>query len=177
MIDARERRTSSMSDRRSASGDPPTCRRGTAALGAQVRNLSWADETSQRLMTLPGIGVVAALTIHHTIGDPSCVLSARSVGTYLGLTPRRKRSDLCRAGITALFVANQHCPLDPAVAIEVRGSLPRPTVASVARRNMSCALIAAKTRPDRLPQTLRPSNILALCGLNKQVLFWEFQSQ
>jgi transposase len=45
-----------------------------------------------RLMTVPGIGVVTALTFRHTIDDPSRFRSAASVGAYLGLTPRRKQS-------------------------------------------------------------------------------------
>lgn len=43
-------------------------------------------------MTVPGIGVVTALTFRHTIDDPSRFRSATSVGAYLGLTPRRKQS-------------------------------------------------------------------------------------
>jgi len=43
-------------------------------------------------MTVPGIGVVTALTFRHTIDDPSRFRSATSVGAYLGLTPRRQQS-------------------------------------------------------------------------------------
>ena len=43
-------------------------------------------------MTVPGIGVVTALTFRHTIDDPSRFRNATSVGAYLGLTPRRKQS-------------------------------------------------------------------------------------
>ncbi len=43
-------------------------------------------------MTVPGIGVVKALTFRHTIDDPSRFRSAASVGAYLGLTPRRRQS-------------------------------------------------------------------------------------
>jgi transposase len=51
-----------------------------------------ADDTTKRLMTVPGIGVVTALTFRHTIDDPSCFRNAIYVGAYLGLTPRRKQS-------------------------------------------------------------------------------------
>jgi transposase len=44
------------------------------------------------MMTVPGIGVVTALTFRHTIDDPSRFRSAATVGAYLGLTPRRKQS-------------------------------------------------------------------------------------
>src|ERR1700722_15042875 len=58
----------------------------------EVRQLAKADETTRRLMTVPGVGVVTALTFRHTIDDPSRFGSASSVGAYLGLTPRRNQS-------------------------------------------------------------------------------------
>jgi transposase len=36
-----------------------------------VRRLAKSDETTRRLMTVPGVGVVTALTFRHTIDDPS----------------------------------------------------------------------------------------------------------
>jgi transposase len=63
-----------------------------ATLDTRVRTLAKADQTTRRLMTVPGIGVVTALTFRHTIDDPSRFRSATSVGAYLGLTPRRKQS-------------------------------------------------------------------------------------
>lgn len=61
-------------------------------LDARIRQLARADETTRRLMTVPGIGVVTALTFRHTIDDPGRFRSAACVGAYLGLTPRRKHS-------------------------------------------------------------------------------------
>ncbi|MFH1344008.1 MAG: IS110 family transposase [Pseudomonadota bacterium] len=58
----------------------------------QVRQMARADETTQRLMKLRGVGVVTALTLRHTIDDPSRFRNAVSVGAYLGLTPRWKQS-------------------------------------------------------------------------------------
>lgn len=43
-------------------------------------------------MTVPGVGVITALTFRHTIDDPSRFHSVSSVGAYLGLTPRRNQS-------------------------------------------------------------------------------------
>jgi transposase len=63
-----------------------------AVLDTRVRALAKTDQTTRRLMTVPGIGVVTALTFRHTIDDPSRFRSACSVGAYLGLTPRRKQS-------------------------------------------------------------------------------------
>lgn len=61
-------------------------------LDRQVRRLAREDETTRRLMTVPGVGVVTALTYRHTIDDPLRFSSASDVGAYLGLTPRRKQS-------------------------------------------------------------------------------------
>jgi transposase len=61
-------------------------------LDRQVRRLAREDETTRRLMSVPGVGVVTALTYRHTIDDPSRFSSASNVGAYLGLTPRRKQS-------------------------------------------------------------------------------------
>src|ERR1700727_4105605 len=58
----------------------------------EVRRLAKSDETTRRLMTVPGVGVVTALTFRHTIDDPSRFRSASTVGAYLGLTPRRSQS-------------------------------------------------------------------------------------
>jgi transposase len=43
-------------------------------------------------MTVPGVGMVTALTFRHTIDNPSRFRSASTVGAYLGLTPRRNQS-------------------------------------------------------------------------------------
>lgn len=58
----------------------------------EVRQLAKSDETTRRLMTVPGVGVVTTLMFRHTIDDPSRFRSASSVGAYLGLTPRRSQS-------------------------------------------------------------------------------------
>jgi transposase len=63
-----------------------------AKLDARVRELARMDQTTRRLMTVPGVGVITALTFRHTIDDPSRFKSGTSVGAYLGLTPRRKQS-------------------------------------------------------------------------------------
>jgi transposase len=61
-------------------------------LDRQIRQMARADETTRQPMTVPGIGVVTALTFRHTIDDPSRFRNATSVGAYLRLTPRRKQS-------------------------------------------------------------------------------------
>ncbi|MDP4032194.1 MAG: IS110 family transposase [Pseudorhodobacter sp.] len=61
-------------------------------LDRRVRQLAKEHDTTRRLMTVPGIGVVTALTFRHTIDDPSRFRNAATVGAYLGLPPRRKQS-------------------------------------------------------------------------------------
>jgi transposase len=61
-------------------------------LDAQVRKEAKADETTRRLMSVPGVGVITAMAFRHTIDDPTRFRSAQTVGAYLGLTPRRKQS-------------------------------------------------------------------------------------
>lgn len=58
-------------------------------LDRRVRQRAREDDTARRLMTVPGIGVVTALTFRHTIVGPSRFPNAAKVGAYLGLTPRR----------------------------------------------------------------------------------------
>jgi transposase len=63
-----------------------------AVFDKRIRTAAKADETSRRLMSVPGVGVVTALAFRHTIDDPARFHSAQAVGAYLGLTPRRKQS-------------------------------------------------------------------------------------
>ena len=43
-------------------------------------------------MTVPGIGPITALAFHLAIDEPSRFRRSRSVGAYIGLTPRRHAS-------------------------------------------------------------------------------------
>lgn len=51
-----------------------------------------SDVVCRRLMTMPGIGPVTALTYRATVDDPNRFRRSRAVGAYLGLTPRRYQS-------------------------------------------------------------------------------------
>src|SRR5579872_800302 len=50
------------------------------------------DEEVQRLMTIPGIGPVTALTYKTEIFDPTRFKDSKSVGAYLGMTPTQYAS-------------------------------------------------------------------------------------
>jgi transposase len=49
-------------------------------------------EVCHRLMTVPGVGPLAAVAFVTTIDDPARFRRSSSVGAYLGLTPRRHQS-------------------------------------------------------------------------------------
>jgi transposase len=50
------------------------------------------NEVCRRLMTMPGVGPVVALTFRATIDVPARFTSSKSVGAVFGLTPRRHQS-------------------------------------------------------------------------------------
>jgi transposase len=50
------------------------------------------DVVCRRLMTVPGVGPVTALTFCSAIDDPSRFSRSRAVGAHFGLTPRRYQS-------------------------------------------------------------------------------------
>lgn len=50
------------------------------------------DETCRRLMTIPGVGALTAVTFITTIDDPDRFQRSRDVGAHLGMTPRKYAS-------------------------------------------------------------------------------------
>jgi len=67
-------------------------RRELATLEKQVRQLAQDDPVCRRLMTMPGIGAVVALTYRSIIDDPARFTSSKRVGPWVGLTPSRNQS-------------------------------------------------------------------------------------
>jgi transposase len=58
----------------------------------QLHAMAGSDQTVRRLMTVPGIGPLTALSFVATVDDPARFKSSADVGAYLGLTPRRYQS-------------------------------------------------------------------------------------
>jgi transposase len=57
------------------------------------------DEVCRRLMTIPGVGPVVALTYRATVDVPARFRNSRAVGAVFGLTPARYQSgELSRPG-------------------------------------------------------------------------------
>src|SRR3546814_7782676 len=50
------------------------------------------DEITGRLMSVPGVGALTALTFETAIDDPHRIKRSRDVGTLFGMTPRRYKS-------------------------------------------------------------------------------------
>jgi transposase len=68
-------------------------------LAAEIRKLerrlmAWhrVDETSQRLETIPGVGIITATALAASVPDPAVFKSAREFAAFLGLVPRQTSS-------------------------------------------------------------------------------------
>jgi len=61
-------------------------------LDRRVKRAASQDEVCMRLMTIPGIGPITALTFKGAVDDPARFKRSRTVGAHFGLTPRRYQS-------------------------------------------------------------------------------------
>ena len=61
-------------------------------LDNRTRKMAHADPVCQRLMTVPGVGFITALTFKAGVDDPKRFKRSRTVGAHFGLTPRRFQS-------------------------------------------------------------------------------------
>ncbi len=73
--------------------------RARQALRAEYANLHRdllrivrADEVCRRLMTVPGVGAIVAVTFTSALDDPARFRRSKDVGAHFGLTPRRYQS-------------------------------------------------------------------------------------
>lgn len=62
------------------------------ALNQRVRNEANNDPVCRRLMTIPGVGPITALTFKAAVDDPTRFTSSRDLAAYFGLTPTRFQS-------------------------------------------------------------------------------------
>lgn len=63
-----------------------------AVLDKRLRQVAREHSAVQRLMSVPGVGIVIGLAYVATIDDPQRFAKSRNVGAHLGLTPRRFQS-------------------------------------------------------------------------------------
>ena len=62
------------------------------ASGRLLEQRAAADPVCARLMTVPGVGPITALTYTSTVEDPHRFARSEDVGAYAGLVPRRTQS-------------------------------------------------------------------------------------
>ena len=67
-------------------------RQELAGLERRVRQLAQDDPVCRRLMSMPGVGAVVALTFRSAVDDPARFTSSKKVGPWVGLTPSRNQS-------------------------------------------------------------------------------------
>lgn len=127
-------------------------RQELAGLERHVRGLAQEDEVCQRLMSMPGIGAVVALTFRSAVDDPSRFNSSKKVGPWAGLTPSRNQSGErdVSGGITKAGDANLRRALCQAATVMMnRGPSTwlRTWAERVARRRgRKCAMVALARR-------------------------------
>ena len=67
-------------------------RQELAGVERQLRGLAKDDPVCRRMMTVPGVGPIVALTVKSAIDDPTRFRSSKDVGPWVGLTPSRTQS-------------------------------------------------------------------------------------
>lgn len=91
------------------------------SLDVQVKRDAMEDERSRLLMSMPGVGPLTSSMLVATLDDASRFTTSRSVGAYLGLTPRQyssgetqRQGRISRAGpaeCRAMLYEAAHCLL------------------------------------------------------------------
>ena len=66
------------------------------ALDLDLKQQASSDELCRRLMAIPGVGPICALTFTAAVSEPGRFRHSADVGAYLGLTPRLRQSGLSR---------------------------------------------------------------------------------
>lgn len=95
-----------------------TLRTEVNGLHRRVLAIVRADDICRRMMTVPGVGALTALTFKSAVDDPTRFTSSKAVGAHFGLTPKKYQSGetdvtggITRAGDamarTALYAAAQ----------------------------------------------------------------------
>ena len=99
-----------------AAGPILTAREALRAELAKLQKLAMdhakSDPVCRRMMTMPGVGAIVALTVKSAIDDADRFRSSKDVGPWAGLTPRREQSgerdivgQITRAGDAGLRTA------------------------------------------------------------------------
>jgi len=62
----------------------------------ELMQLARNKDICRRLMTIPGVGPICALTFYATVGDPTRFRRSTDIGAYFGLTPKIFQSGLTK---------------------------------------------------------------------------------
>ena len=126
-------------------------RQELAGLERRVRQLAQEDQVCRRLMSMPGIGAVVALTYRSAVDDPARSSSSKKVGPWVGLAPSRNQSGErdVSGGITKAGDVNLRRALCQAATVMMhrgRSTWLRAWTAQVARRRGAKRAMVALAR-------------------------------
>lgn len=126
-------------------------RQELAGLERRVRQLAEEDPACRRMMSMPGVGAVVALTYRSAIDDPGRFTSSKKVGPWVGLTPSRNQSGErdVSGGITKAGDVNLRRALCQAATVMMhrgRSTWLRTWAAQVARRRGTKRAMVALAR-------------------------------
>ena len=116
-----------------------------------MRQLAQDDPVCRRLMSMPGIGAVVALTYRSAVDDPYRFTSSKKVGPWVGMTPSRNQSGErdVSGGITKAGEVNLRRSLCQAATVMMhrgRSTWLRTWAAQVARRRGAKRAMVALAR-------------------------------
>lgn len=122
-----------------------------AGLERHVRQLAQEDPVCRRLMSMPGVGAVVALTYRSAVDDPARFPSSKTVGPWVGMTPSRNQSGErdVSGGITKAGDVNLRRALCQAATVMMhrgRSTWLRTWAAQVARRRGAKRAMVALAR-------------------------------
>ena len=128
-----------------------TLRQELAGLERLVRQMAKDDPVCRRLMSMPGVGAVVALSYRSAIDDPSRFTSSKKVGPWVGMTPSRNQSGErdVSGGITKAGDVNLRRALCQAATVMIhrgRSTWLRTWAAQVARRRGTKRAMVALAR-------------------------------
>lgn len=126
-------------------------RQELAGLERRVRQIAQDDPVCRRLMSMPGIGAVVALTFRSAVDDPERFTSSKKVGPWVGMTPSRNQSGErdVSGGITKAGDVNLRRALCQAATVMMhrgRSTWLRTWAAQIARRRGNKRAMVALAR-------------------------------
>jgi len=125
-----------------------TLRKEELRLENELKAFAAQDETCRRLMEIPGVGVITAVSFVTAVGDPFRFKRTEDVAAYFGLTPRvwRTGSYVRRRGISkfgsGMTRRHLHCAARQALDARKEGTLQLWGRALAARSNRRLAIVA-----------------------------------